>query len=390
MRTLWTWSVVAALVVGFIIWGVMFWAMVFHRKHAGDDDAAAAPDPVQPAARDRVHRRPDDHRGGAVRVHRAVVQNNVERPEPAPELKVDVVAFQWNWQFAYPDTAHADGCAGHHDRHVRHDPAAGAARRTGRSSSPSAVQRRDPQLLRAGVPLQARRLPVPGEEQPAQHLADRADRPRGRLRRPVRGAVRRLPRGDELRGPGAARRTCSTGTCSCARRSNPATSAPYTAGEALQALNCGEWCAPAAITTYPFKTNRTVRSASAAAGRQLSREEPDEDRVPDLRDPDDLLLRRRAIVYLLLARRARRHRRAVPHRRPVADRRHLLPVRLPPPGAAAGGQPRGRGLRRRRRRRLLLPGQLLAVRAGRCPSRCWPSRWPSCTSGRSRSPPSSC
>ena len=43
---------------------------------------------------------------------------------------------------------------------------------------------------------------------------------------------------------------------------NPATNAPYTAGEALQALNCGQWCAPAAVTTYPFKTNRTVRSAS--------------------------------------------------------------------------------------------------------------------------------
>jgi cytochrome c oxidase subunit 2 len=45
-------------------------------------------------------------------------------------------------------------------------------------------------------------------------------------------------------------------------QSNPATGAPYTAGEALQSLNCGQWCAPSAITTYPFKTNRTVRSAS--------------------------------------------------------------------------------------------------------------------------------
>jgi cytochrome c oxidase subunit II len=43
---------------------------------------------------------------------------------------------------------------------------------------------------------------------------------------------------------------------------NPGTNAPYTAGEALQALNCGEWCAPSSITTYPFDTNRTVRSAS--------------------------------------------------------------------------------------------------------------------------------
>ena len=43
---------------------------------------------------------------------------------------------------------------------------------------------------------------------------------------------------------------------------NTDTGAPYTAGEALESLNCGQWCAPTAVTTYPFKTDRTVRSAS--------------------------------------------------------------------------------------------------------------------------------
>ena len=46
------------------------------------------------------------------------------------------------------------------------------------------------------------------------------------------------------------------------QQNNPTTGAPYTAGEALQALNCGQWCAPAAITTYPFDTDRTARSAA--------------------------------------------------------------------------------------------------------------------------------
>ena len=45
-------------------------------------------------------------------------------------------------------------------------------------------------------------------------------------------------------------------------QNNPATGGLYTAGEALSALNCGELCTPTAITTYPFKTNRTARSAS--------------------------------------------------------------------------------------------------------------------------------
>ena len=79
MRTLWTWSVVAALVVGLHHLG---------RDVLGDDlppearrrrRRAAAPDPVQPARRDRLHRHPDDHRGGAVRVHRAGAEQR-ERP----------------------------------------------------------------------------------------------------------------------------------------------------------------------------------------------------------------------------------------------------------------------------------------------------------------------
>jgi cytochrome c oxidase subunit 2 len=38
MREFWTWACIAALVVGVITWGVMFWAMIFHRKRAGESD----------------------------------------------------------------------------------------------------------------------------------------------------------------------------------------------------------------------------------------------------------------------------------------------------------------------------------------------------------------
>jgi cytochrome c oxidase subunit 2 len=46
------------------------------------------------------------------------------------------------------------------------------------------------------------------------------------------------------------------------QQANPATGSPYTAGEALGALNCGQLCTPQAYTTYPFTTDRTQRSAS--------------------------------------------------------------------------------------------------------------------------------
>ena len=37
MREFWTASAIAALVVGMITWAAMFWAVIFHRKRAGDD-----------------------------------------------------------------------------------------------------------------------------------------------------------------------------------------------------------------------------------------------------------------------------------------------------------------------------------------------------------------
>ena len=32
MRELWTWSVIAALAMGVLVWGLTFWTVAFHRK----------------------------------------------------------------------------------------------------------------------------------------------------------------------------------------------------------------------------------------------------------------------------------------------------------------------------------------------------------------------
>jgi cytochrome c oxidase subunit 2 len=45
---------------------------------------------------------------------------------------------------------------------------------------------------------------------------------------------------------------------------NPATTRSYTAAEALSKLNCGELCDPHATTTTPFNTDRAARAASGA------------------------------------------------------------------------------------------------------------------------------
>jgi cytochrome c oxidase subunit II len=45
---------------------------------------------------------------------------------------------------------------------------------------------------------------------------------------------------------------------------NPQTHRSYTAGEALAQLNCGTLCAPEAVTTTPFDTDRGVRQVHQA------------------------------------------------------------------------------------------------------------------------------
>ena len=49
-------------------------------------------------------------------------------------------------------------------------------------------------------------------------------------------------------------------------QTNPQTHRAYTAGEALAQLNCGELCAPEAVTTSPFDTDRTAREIRQARG----------------------------------------------------------------------------------------------------------------------------
>lgn len=108
MRELWTWSAVAALVVGVITWGAMFWAIAFHRKRRNDDDTPP---------RQTQYNLPVEIVFTVIpTIIVAVlfgftvnVQNYVDTDDPNPDVRVDVVAFQWNWRFDYPDDPTADG-----------------------------------------------------------------------------------------------------------------------------------------------------------------------------------------------------------------------------------------------------------------------------------------
>jgi cytochrome c oxidase subunit 2 len=259
MRTLWTWSVVAALIVGFITWGVMFWAMIFHRQNAGDDN--------EPPRQTQYNLPVEIVFTVIPTIIVAVlfaftvqVQNNVDALDDPADLRVDVTAFQWNWQFAYPDTP---------------TPTGAPVTTIGTADT---------------IPILV--LPTDRVIQFTQHSNDVIHSfyvpeflfKRDVFPRPEKNDQRNVWRIERIDREGAFVGRCAE-LCGAYHavmnfevralnpalfdrylqlraQTNTATGAPYTAGEALQALNCGEWCAPQAITTYPFKTNRTARSAS--------------------------------------------------------------------------------------------------------------------------------
>src|SRR5699024_10819551 len=151
MRTFWTWVVIAALCVGAIVWGLILWSVVFHRKKRADKRdgtsssgasgaetattaTSAAMDtgsadgsegdgqtPSESVAaslpRQFQYNQPLEIFCVAVPVVMVLVLffftvmtgQKVTAKEADADLDVDVVAFQWNWEFDYKDTETPDG-----------------------------------------------------------------------------------------------------------------------------------------------------------------------------------------------------------------------------------------------------------------------------------------
>ncbi|WP_162830552.1 MULTISPECIES: cytochrome c oxidase subunit II [Amycolatopsis] len=260
MRVLWTWSVIAALVVGVIVWGLIFWSVAFHRKK-------------------KTHGPGDLPRQFQYNVplelfcvvlplvmvcvlffFTATTESKVLAEEPDPDVTVDVIAFQWNWEFDYP-SAPKD--------------ANGQVIKTVGSSSEIPIL-----VLPAGKRIQYNLRsadvihsfwvpefhfkrdvfpdPEKNNQDPSfQNTIDRTGAFVGRCAElcgtyhsGMNFEVRALPadqfdRYIQLR-----------------TQINPATGQPNTTAEALAALNCGELCAPQATTTKPFNTDRTLRTQS--------------------------------------------------------------------------------------------------------------------------------
>jgi cytochrome c oxidase subunit 2 len=99
VRGLWTWSIVAALIVGVMVWGLIFWACIVYRRRGG-----ALP-------RQTKYNLPIEALYTVVPFvivavlfyYTVVTQNIVTTTTPKADTNVTVTAFKWNWQFSYDD-----------------------------------------------------------------------------------------------------------------------------------------------------------------------------------------------------------------------------------------------------------------------------------------------
>ena len=106
-RELWIGSVIASLVVGAIVWGLIFWTSAFHRHKKTDTELPRQFGYNMPL--ELVLTVVPFLIISVLFYFTVVVQERMLHEEPNPEVVVDVTAFQWNWKFGYQKVNFADG-----------------------------------------------------------------------------------------------------------------------------------------------------------------------------------------------------------------------------------------------------------------------------------------
>jgi cytochrome c oxidase subunit 2 len=105
MRKLWTWSVIAALIVGILVWGLIIWAVIRYRKRSDELPRQTAYNlPLE-----IVYTIIPFIIIAVLFFFTVTVQNKVQARSNNPDLTVAVNAFKWNWQFVYPKTTGPGG-----------------------------------------------------------------------------------------------------------------------------------------------------------------------------------------------------------------------------------------------------------------------------------------
>jgi cytochrome c oxidase subunit 2 len=106
-RQLWIGAVIASLVVGVIVWGLIFWASAFHRKKKTDTELPRQFGYNLPL--ELVLTVIPFLIISVLFYFTVVVQEKMIRLTSDPEVVVDVTSFQWNWKFGYQKVRFKDG-----------------------------------------------------------------------------------------------------------------------------------------------------------------------------------------------------------------------------------------------------------------------------------------
>ena len=106
MRVLWTWSGVLALFLGVIVWGLIFWCCIRYRKRA--DDQLPRQTKYNLLVEVVCFTFPFLVIAGLF-WRTVVVENYVNHLTKNPDVRVQVDAFKWQWQFEYHSYTDAGG-----------------------------------------------------------------------------------------------------------------------------------------------------------------------------------------------------------------------------------------------------------------------------------------
>jgi len=272
MRDFWTWSVVASLIIGVIMWALILWPVIAHRKK-GD---------TLPRQFQYNHFLEFIYTGVpsiivVILFYFTVTTQNfvlAEEPKENVDVNVEVLAFQWNWQFTYDEYVTADG-----RKMVPRTSDGELVSTTGSTTEiPLLVL---PSTKTIHYELRARDVihsffvpefnfkrdvfPYPEKNQQDNTFQNSIDR---------EGSF--VGRCAELCGTYHSGMNFEVRALSPERfddymrlrvSTNEDTDKPYTAAEALTQLgkddpSCGELCSPTAVTTSPFNSDRTARTSS--------------------------------------------------------------------------------------------------------------------------------
>jgi len=96
--TLWQGNWVAAMAVGVVVWGLILWAVIFHRKRSDRPPYQVRYNlPIE-----MLYTVVPFIMVGVLFFFTARDENYITKMPAHPNVTVDVIGYQWSWQFQYP------------------------------------------------------------------------------------------------------------------------------------------------------------------------------------------------------------------------------------------------------------------------------------------------